>query len=328
MWLGMLAAARRPARLAPGRAAHLARRPARRLHRRRSRTGSRRRAGRRSSSGSRAPPPCSATYAALGAALVVAALGAAPRRALARAPRPTHGRNPAGQAPPRRGGRAGDRVPARRRRRARVAERPAPTTARRRRGFGSSSSTSGRATRSCSQPADGDPVLVDAGPAGGGRRRELEQRGSRPARRARDHPPRQPITRAARAAVLAALDVGACCSRAAPRPSLRQARRGRHPDAAAQRRRRAALRPPAAARALAAAARLAREPRPCRRAEPALAGPAGALARLRDAAHRRRRGRARAGPPRAPSTCSRSPTTAARTPASRACSRRPRRSSP
>ena len=55
---------------------------------------------------------------------------------------------------------------------------------RRRTRCASPSSMSGRATRSCWIPPGGDPVLVDAGPPGPGRRRMLRGRGASSARRA------------------------------------------------------------------------------------------------------------------------------------------------
>ena len=80
-----------------------------------------------------------------------------------------------------------------------------------------------------------------------------------------------------------------------------------------------------AARSPLAAAGAARRTAGRRRPQPAGAGAARPLARLHDAAQRRRRGRGGAARPRARSTSSRSPTTAATTPASAPCSTAPGR---
>ena len=211
--------------------------------------------------------------------------GAAPGRAGARGLRPG--------AP--RGSPAGAVAGAGRARRARpLGAAPARRRARRGRAPGLTATVLdvGQGDAILLEPAGGDPVLVDAGPPDADVAGELDERGiDRLAALVLTHPDSRPRRR--RGGVLA-LDRGRpprssrgrrrpCSARRGP-PAPRSSALARAPRCAP-----GGLRLGCSGRR----ARLAAEAGPPRRAEPALARPAGPLARLPHAAHRRRRGGAR-----------------------------------
>ena len=309
MWLGMLAARRRPGPVAPGRAAHLARRPARRLHRPGRRTGSPRRAGRRSSS---------ALGGAAGA-LAAPTRRSAPALALALRARRRRRRRSA----PRAGARPSASPAARRRRRARRRARSPCLAGRRATGAAPAPGLRMRVL----DVGQGDAILLRAAPAASrcsstpGRRAPRSPSGSTSSGSTAlaalaithaelDHAGGAPeVLGSARVARLlfARARPGARLGAAPPRPARGSRRIAAGALASAGGLRLAVLWPPRAAR---------RAPRSRTRARWSCS-PAGAASGCCSPATPRPSGARR---PRGRSTCSRSPTTAARTPGSAACS--------
>ncbi len=227
-------------------------------------------------------PALIGTYAALGACLCPGDLLDAPAR-------PPAARAPRARLAGARGPRA--RSPCSRR----SAPRRPAAPGRRRSGLTATVLDVGQGDAILLRPAGAEPILVDAGPPDADVAGELDDRGIRPARRARGHPHRQRSLR--RCGGGARLDAGRPPRlRAGPSGRARRGAGRRHGARAARRRGCAPLGRPTAAGALAPGPPRGRG-RAARRAQPALDRRPGALSRLPHAAHGRRRGGARAGPP-------------------------------